>query len=264
MIDDGGQRVQPDAALTDLFVPVLVAGEGVFAVVQVNGPQAGQPQRPVERVQHTVQIVHDVVSAVVHVAGVQTDTQQLGMLHAVNDGAQLLKAAAYLAALSGHGFQKDRGRLAGAENIVERLSDQLDAHLRALLDVAAGVEVIEAAGEVLQPREVVRHGVFGKLPQLGVRGAGVQRVGRVGQNGEEAVLRGERAVGRGVRLVDGLGRAAPGIAGEKLKGVGADLRRRFSHGQKSLGRGEMTSDLEHEGSFPMCWFSPTGPGRPAA
>ena len=190
--------------------------------------------------------------------------QQLGMLHAVDDGAQLLKAAAYLAALSGHGLQKDRGRLAGAEDVVERLGDQLNADLRALLDVAAGVEVIEAAGEVLQPREIVRHGVFGELPQLGVRGAGVQRVGCVGQNGEEAVLRGKRAVGRGVRLVDGLGRAAPGIAGKKLKGVGADLRRRFSHGQKSLGRGEMTSDFEHEGSFPMCWFSPTGPGRPAA
>ena len=85
------------------------------------------------------------------------------------------------------------------------------------------VEVVQAAGDVLQPGQVVGHGLPGEGAQALVGGAGVQGVGGVGQNGEEPLLLGESPVGGHVLQIQGLGLAAPGIAGEELEGVGPNL-----------------------------------------
>ena len=103
--------------------------------------------------------------------------------------------------------------------------------------MAAGVEVVQAPGDVLQPGQVVGHGLPGEGPQALVGGTGVQRVRGMGQNGEEAVFLGKSPVGGHVLQIQGLGLAAPGVPGEELEGVGPDLHGLFSHGQVPLGAG---------------------------
>jgi len=159
MIDEGREGRKANAALPYFFMAVLLAGKRIFAVVQVDGPQTVKAHGPLKGIQHAVQIVYQIISAVVDVAGVQTHAQKLRVLHAVNNGPQFLKSAAHLAALARHRLKKYRGGLSGPQNRVQRLRNQSNAHVEPLLDMAAGMEVIETAGEVLQPRKIVRHGI---------------------------------------------------------------------------------------------------------
>ncbi|MPM84644.1 hypothetical protein SDC9_131717 [bioreactor metagenome] len=206
-----------------------MAGKRIFAVVQVDGPQAVQAHGPVKGVQHAVQIIYQIIPAVVYVAGIQAHAQQLRVIHPMDHGLQLFKGAANLAALARHGLKEYSGGLTGHKDRVQRLRDQSDAGVRTLIHVATGVEVIKTAGEVLQPGEIVRHRVSGKLPKAGVGRAAVQGIWRMSQNGEQTVFSGKGAVGGNIRLVQRLRCTAAGIAGEKLKGVGADFHGCFPH-----------------------------------
>ena len=214
----------------------------------MDGLQPPQPNDLVKLLQHPVQVARNVVAAVGDVAGVQAHAQLVRKLHPVENGPQFLKAAAHLRALARHSLQQHRGGLLRRQNGVEVLRNQRDAHFRPLLHVAAGVEVVQAAGDVLQPGQVVGHGLPGEGAQALVGGAGVQGVGGVGQNGEEPLLLGEGPVGGHVLQIQGLGLAAPGIAGEELEGVGPNLYGFFPHGQVALGAGKMASYFQH-GSF---------------
>ena len=120
MRDDALERVDADEALADALVAVLVRPAGVLRVVDVHGAQAVEADHAVELVEHAVQVVHDVVAAVVNVARVQAHAHVVGKLHAVDDGGQLLERAADFRALAGHGLQQHRSGLFGAQYLVEQ------------------------------------------------------------------------------------------------------------------------------------------------
>ena len=167
-------------------------------------------------------------------AGVQTHPQLVRQLHPVDDLPQLLEPAAHLTALAGHGLQQDGGAEARRQDGVQRLRDLGNTRLHTLPGVAAGMEVVHVAGEVLHPLQVVRKRHAGKLPGVLILGAGIDGIRRVGHQRAEFVFRRQRQKRRHIRRVDGLGLAAPGIAGEKLKRVGPDGQGRPAHGQKAV------------------------------
>ena len=117
---------------------------------------------------------------------------------------------------------------------VQRLRDLGNTRLHTLPGVAAGMEVVHVPRQVLHPLQVVRKRHAGKLPGVLILGAGIDGIRRVGHQRAEAVFRRQRQKRRHIRRVDGLGLAAPGIAGEKLKGVGPDGQRHPAHGQKAV------------------------------
>ena len=165
---------------------------------------------------------------------------------AVDDGAQLLEAAAHLRALAGHGLQQHRGVLLRLEDGVEGVGDLADAHLHSLLRVAAGVEIVVAPRQVFHTLQVVRQRHPGKFPcPLRLR-AGVDGVGRVSHQRAETVCRQQFQQRCRVGGIDGLCLAAPGIAGKKLECIGADIQRRPPHSQKAVGGREMTADGQHD------------------
>ena len=215
----------------------------------MDGLQPGKAENSVKLLQHPVQVVCHIIAAVGHVAGVQADSQLVRKLHQVQNGPKLLKAAAHLRALARHGFQQHRGVKLRGEDGVQVVCNQLNAHLGALLYVAARVEVVHGPGNVFQPGKVVRHGLPGEGPQALVGGAGVQGVGSVGQNGEQPLVLGKLVVGGNVLQIQGLCFAAPGIPGEKLEGVGADPHRLPAHGQIALGAGKVAAYFQHTGGF---------------
>ena len=102
------------------------------------------------------------------------------MPHAVDDSGQLLEGAPDLGPLAGHGFQQHAGALAGNQDLVQALADELNALVDALLDVTAGVEVVVVARKGLHAFEVLGHGAPGEFDGLGLGRAQVHGVGRMG------------------------------------------------------------------------------------
>ena len=258
MIDDAAKGRLPQIALADAGVAVLVGAQRVHAVVDVDGLQPLQPDNAVELRQHAVDVARDVVPRVGDVAGVHAHAHLGVQRHAVQYLPQLLEPAAHLGALARHGLQQHRGVLLRLQDGVQRLGDLADAHLHALLRVAARVEVVVVAGEIFHPLQVVRQRHAGEFAGALRFGAGVDGVGRVGHQTAEAVGLRQRQKRRRVIGVNGFRFTAPGIAGKELERVGADGQRRFPHGPKALRGGQMTADGQHS-------FSPfTGPasGRP--
>ena len=77
--------------------------------------------------------------------------------------------------------------------------------------MAAGMEVVILSWHMLQPSQVVRHGLPGEYPVLLLRAAEVQSIGSVGDNGAEAVPGQQVPQGCSVRRVQVLGPAALGL-----------------------------------------------------
>ena len=232
MADDTHERFKANLALADAGVAVLVAAARVLAVIEMDGLEARKADDAVELRQHLVEVLADVVTAVPDVAGVEADAELCAEFDAVDDGAQLLERAADLRALARHRLQEDRRLLVRREDIVELLGNQRDALLSALTDVASGVEVVEVAGQVLEPLQVVGHRLVGKAAQVLLGRTGVHRVGRMRDKRADIVLVFVVQEGLDIREVELLRAAAARIAREKGKCVCIELDRLMPHGQE--------------------------------
>ena len=149
MVHNAAEGLFPQIALADAGVAVLLCAAGVETVVDMNGLQAVKTDHPVKFRQHAVQTMDDVIPRVGHMAGVQTNAHLIGELYPVKDLTQLLEPAAHLRALARHGLQQHRGMDIRRQDGVQRFGDERDAGLDALSGVAAGMEIVEIAGQVL-------------------------------------------------------------------------------------------------------------------
>ena len=207
--------------------------------------QTLEPDHAVKLREHAVKVACNVIPRVPDVARVEADADAVSQLHAVDDGAQLLEAAADLTALSGHGLEQNGCRHAREEHLIEQRGDLLDTRVDALPDVAAGVEIVKLTGRVLHALQVVGKGHARKLCHVRLGRAGVERVGRVRDQPVDA-----RAGALGVKdcdvcVLNGLGAAAAGIAREKRERVCAQRLGALCHGEIPAGGGNVTADPEH-------------------
>ena len=102
-------RFGPQRTATDDLVPILMAAHGIFGIIDMHGLQTFQTDHPVEFREDTVQVVHDIVSSIVHMAGVQANTQAAVILYTIQNGPELLETPANLRTLPGHGLQQHCG-----------------------------------------------------------------------------------------------------------------------------------------------------------
>ena len=103
--------------------------------------------------------------------------------------------------------------------------------------MAAWVEVVVVARQVLHQRQVLRHHAPRQLPDALILGTGVHNIRRVGHDGAKPVFLQQRPQLLQVVGLDGLGPGPPRIADKALEGVGVHGQRRLSHLVKSSGRG---------------------------
>ena len=186
----------------------------------------------------------DVVAAVPDVAGVEADTELVIVFDAVDDGAQFLKRAADLRALARHRLQEHGRLLVRREHIVELLCDEFDALLSSLPDVAAGVEVVEIAGQVLEALDVVGHRLVCKAPQIFLSGTGIHRVGGMRDKRDDTLIFLVLQEGFDICEVELFRPAAARIAREEGKRVCPETAGLTAHGEKALGGGEMAADVQ--------------------
>ena len=229
MTDDPGKGFQADTALSDLFMAVLMAAERILAVVDVNRLQFFQTDDPVKFLQHLVQMMDDIVTGVIDMAGIQTDTHFLRQPDSVQDTAQFFKTPSYFRPFPGHGLQQHRRLLPRPHDFIEQFCNQQNPFLHSLTRMAARVKIIQIAGQIFHPPQVVLQSQPGKLPCLFLFGTGIQRVGRMGQHHRNLLLTGKFQKSFHIILIQLFRLAAAGIPGKKLKGIGADSHRLFSH-----------------------------------
>ena len=219
MADDPGKGRQADGSFADAGMAILVAGSGIEAVIQVDGPETGKADGLVKGGEDTVQIVHDIITAIPYMAGIQADTQVVGELYAIDDGRDFLEAAANLGSLAGHGFQQDGGGLVLLENGIQQAGDELDAPGGSLAHMASRVKVVEIPRRALQPPQVICHGFPGKYPQVFLGCAGIQGVGGMRHQRSDPLVLFKFQKGGQILFVNVLGPSAPGIPGEKGKHI---------------------------------------------
>ena len=127
MVDNPDDGFQSQAALADFGMAVLVGIERRQAVIQMDCLEAVQSDDAVKFRQHPVQVIDNIVACAVDMAGIKADPQMAAQLRAVDDGFELLKAAANLRALAGHGFQQHGGGLLWLQHLIEEPGNQLDS-----------------------------------------------------------------------------------------------------------------------------------------
>ena len=157
---------------------------GILGVVDVNGAKTRSPHHTVELSQHAVEIVHDIVSGIAHMAGIEAYTQaavQLGpaRTHRIDNRRELFKAASHLGTLARHGLEQHARALPLKHHLTQRIGDELDAVLDALAHMGARMEVIVIARQRLHTTQVFPHRLERELACTLFSRAGVIGIGSV-------------------------------------------------------------------------------------
>ena len=104
--------------------------------------QALEPDHAVKLREHAVEVACDVIARIPDVARIEADAEMITKLHAIDDGTKFLERPSDFRALARHRLEKHRRRLLGLQYMVELRRNQLDAALRSLPDMAAGMEIV--------------------------------------------------------------------------------------------------------------------------
>ena len=196
--------------------------------------QALQADNFIELRQYAVKVADDIIAAVKNMTGIKANAHLFVKLHPAQNRRQLLKAAANLRALACHSFQQNRGMQILVQHTVEQRRYFFYANLSSLLHMAAGMKIIHIPRHIFQHRQIALHHHLRKLQQLFVRCTGVHRIRCVCQKRRKIVLTHQRIQRRRVLGLHSLRLASARIARKKLKRIGTDRQRRFSHRQKAL------------------------------
>ena len=244
MIDNSPEGLDTQTTRTDAFMAVLMAGKGILGIVQMQCPELVQAHDPVKFIQNPIQIMDNVITRIVDMAGIQTNADILTS-HRIDDGLQLLKSAAYFTSLSCHGLKQDRHRIAGFQGFLQSLGDVINAGFRSLSNMAAGMKIIVLSGKRRHSTQIVTQDIAGEGSGFRICGAKVHGIGTMGnQLTESLFLQRFHRCGTILPILFPVF-GTPGIPGKKRKCIGPDLLRRPNHGKISLGGRQMTTDIFH-------------------
>ena len=176
--------------------------------------------------------------------GIETDAEPFLAVCALDDGGDFLEAAPDLRSLARHGLQEHDRLLRRIEDVVQNFGNKLYAFFCALLHMAAGVEVVERVRDMLKACEVICHRFACEGAQVFLGGAGVHRIGRMGDERADAVLFTVAAEGAYVVHVERLRPAAARVACKEGEDVGIEVHCGLSHGEIAAGRRKVTADVK--------------------
>ena len=131
--------------------------------------QAFKPHNTVKFRQHSVEIIHDVISGIPYMTGIHTYTHLIRKFNSVKNFPKFLKTSSDLAALSRHGLQEHRGVKLRLQDLIQHLRDIGDSNLHTLLHMASRMEIVEVSGNRLHALQVIRHGPLREIPDFFIR-----------------------------------------------------------------------------------------------
>lgn len=164
----------------------------------MNGAKTRSPHHAVELSQHAVEIVHDIVSGIAHMAGIEAYTQaavQLGpaRMHRIDNRRELFKAASHLGTLACHGLEQHARALPLKHHLAQRIGNELDTALDALAHMGSRMEIIIIARQCLHTAQVFPHRFERELARTLLGRARVIRIGSMCHKRAKRMLGHERA-----------------------------------------------------------------------
>lgn len=231
MRDDTYHGIQPDRAAPDHFMAVFMAAHRIFRIVDMNGFETLKPQNAVKLFQNAIQIGNYIVTGIKDMTGIQANAEPVPLLHAIDHRAQFFKRASDFRTFPGHGFKQNRCGKRRFKQAVEMLGYFFDSDFRPLLHMAAGMEIIQASRQILEPAQIVLHRFERIAAKAFIGRAGIERIRCMRQKRPKMMLAGKFGQCRDVFGIKRFHTAAPRTARKKLKGIGSDGQSGFPHGQ---------------------------------
>ena len=144
MIDDPRESLCADRSFSYFLMPVLMAAQRILIIIQMDCFQLFQSDNLIKPFQNAVQIIHDVIAAVIHMAGIQTDTDMIFSFHTGNYFCQLLKRTAHFRPLSRHRFKKHGSIQAFLiHSIIYHIRNERNGNSCPLFQMGTGMEIIK-------------------------------------------------------------------------------------------------------------------------
>ena len=85
-----------------------MAAKIIHTVIEMDSLQIGKPNDAVKLVQNTVQVIHNIITAVPYMTGIQTNSQLVSFFYLIHDNRISSKVAPISGALSPPWFPKAR------------------------------------------------------------------------------------------------------------------------------------------------------------
>ena len=111
-----------------------------FTVVNMKDRNLIFTDQIIKLVDHTVEITTDIITTVVSVAGIKTDTQLVAVDYAVIDCCKFFKRPAKFRSFSRHGFQCNMKRRVFCQDFIEPLYDLLKSGFNSGTDVGTRMQ----------------------------------------------------------------------------------------------------------------------------
>ena len=144
MIDDPRESLCADRPFSYFLMSVLMAAQRILIIIQMDCFQLFQSDNLIKPFQNAVQIIHDVIAAVIHMAGIQTDTDMIFSFHTGNYFRQLLKRTAHFRPLSRHRFKKHGSIQAFLiHSIIYHIRNERNGNSCPLFQMGTGMEIIK-------------------------------------------------------------------------------------------------------------------------
>ena len=143
MIDNALKSFQPDCSFSYFFMPILLTAHRIFIIIQMNRLKAFQSDDFVKSGKNAVQIIDNIITAVIDMAGVKAHADTVFPLHPLYNIRQLLKRAAHFCSFSRHRFEKDRRiQILIVHRKIHHIRNKRNRFLRSLFQMRSGVEII--------------------------------------------------------------------------------------------------------------------------
>ena len=140
-----------------------------------------RPDDVVQLPHHAVEVVHQIITGVQHMARVDGDAHVRLVIDAVDDGRQLLEVSPAFGALARHRLQQHHDARLQPEHAVEAVADQRASaigalpHVRARMDV--DVYLLPGLTDRRQQSDVLGERPYGELALVGILAGEVVDVG---------------------------------------------------------------------------------------
>jgi len=190
VLQQGGEGVERDVAVSDVGVAIAPATKWVLGVVDVHGAQAVESEEldgPGEDARDAIRGV-DFVARREQVAGIEAHTELSGALRELADASEMLETVSNHCSLTGRHLEQEAGRPGGraAEHVRDAGRDQLESGLFPCTEVSARVDDERIDTQSAAPVELVGEAASGLFENDRVGGREVDEIGGMSQDGRLA------------------------------------------------------------------------------
>ena len=124
-------------------MPVFLTAHRIFIIIQMDCLKPFQPDDFVKTLKNAVQIIDNIIAAVIDMAGIKANADTVFPLHPLYNIRQLFKRAAHFCSFSRHRFKKDRRiQILIVHRKIHHIRNERNRFLRTLFQMRSGVEII--------------------------------------------------------------------------------------------------------------------------